>query len=268
MRPPPRLAKANPRFKLKLLEDGRAALNLGCGTRMHRSWNNLDFSPYILLARHPAVSTILRKLGGLSQERYEKLPKVAPDAVYWNLAKGIPFADDTFDIVYHSHVLEHFDREVAPEIIQECFRVLKRNGIIRVVVPDLAILINKYNESVILLQQNKNEASLKHHYQAIFDLFEQMVRREMAGTRRQRKVVRFLENLIRGDTAKTGELHCWMYDSYSLEKLLTEAGFKDIRLETPGTSRIAGWTSFNLDTDADGTIDKPDSLYMEGVKKI
>lgn len=266
LRHSPTLAQPNPRFRLKLLEDGRAALNLGCGTRMHRSWNNLDFSLSILLSRHPAISNILRKLGVLSQERYEKLLRVAPDAIYWNLAKGIPFADDTLDIVYHSHVLEHFDRELAPEILKECFRVLKRNGIIRVVVPNLQILINKYNASVTLLQQNKSEAALEHHYQAIYDLFEQMVRREMAGTQQQRKVVRRLENLVRGDASQTGEIHRWMYDSYSLEKLLAQVGFKDIRVQTPFTSRIAGWTSFNLDTDADGTIDKPDSLYMEGVK--
>ena len=266
MRHSPTPARPNPRFKLKLLADGRAALNLGCGTRMHRSWNNLDFSLYILLSRHPTVANILRKLGVLSQERYDKLPGVAPDAIYWNLSKGIPFEDDTFDIVYQAHVLEHFDKDVAPEILKECFRVLKRNGTLRVVVPDLAILINKYNESVTLLQQNNNEAAQKRHYQAIHDLFEQMVRREMAGTRQQRNVVRCLENLARGDAAKTGELHLWMYDTYSLGTLLTEVGFKDIRQETPGTSRIAGWTSFNLDTEADGAVDRPDSLYMEGVK--
>ena len=31
-------------------------------------------------------------------------------------------------------------------------------------------------------------------------------------------------------------------------------------------SLIPGWTKFNLDTEADGTVYKPDSMYMEAVK--
>jgi hypothetical protein len=31
-------------------------------------------------------------------------------------------------------------------------------------------------------------------------------------------------------------------------------------------SYITNWTSFNLDTEPDGSIYKPDSLYMEAVK--
>jgi|GEM_PF-6941157 len=39
----------NQRFVVKRLPDGRAMLNLGCGTRMHHGFNNLDFSPYVFL---------------------------------------------------------------------------------------------------------------------------------------------------------------------------------------------------------------------------
>jgi ubiquinone/menaquinone biosynthesis C-methylase UbiE len=259
-------AGAKSRFKVKLLADGRAALNLGCGTRMHWSWNNLDSSPYIWLAHHPTIAAMLNKVGVISGERYQRLQKVDPEAVRWHLAKGIPFADNTFDVVYHAHLLEHLEREAAPAFLKECLRVLKKKGIIRIVVPDLEILTNRYHESLNLLKQSQDETAAARHAQAIDDLFEQMVRGETAGARQQRKLVRVIENLVRGDAAKTGELHRWMYDAYSLTRLLTAVGFKDIRAQNAFSSQIAGWTSFNLDTNADGSVNKPESLYLEGVK--
>ena len=34
----------------------------------------------------------------------------------------------------------------------------------------------------------------------------------------------------------------------------------------PRESQIPDWTAFSLDTEPDGTIYKPDSFYMEGVR--
>jgi predicted SAM-dependent methyltransferase len=63
-----------------------------------------------------------------------------------------------------------------------------------------------------------------------------------------------------------GEVHQWMYDRYSLAKLMTDAGFADPRPLTATSSLIAGWTAFNLDTQSDGTVIKPDSMYMEATR--
>jgi predicted SAM-dependent methyltransferase len=61
-----------------------------------------------------------------------------------NLLKGVPFADNSVDVVYHSHVLEHFWDTDGLSFMKECFRVLKPNGIIRVVVPDLEQIVRVY----------------------------------------------------------------------------------------------------------------------------
>ena len=42
-----------------------------------------------------------------------------------NILDRIPFGDDTFDLVYHSHVLEHFTKDDAISVMKECYRVLK-----------------------------------------------------------------------------------------------------------------------------------------------
>jgi len=63
-----------------------------------------------------------------------------------------------------------------------------------------------------------------------------------------------------------GEIHQWMYDQYSLAQLLKQSGFKNPTKRTASESAIEGWLKFNLDTESDGTVYKPDSLYMEAFK--
>ena len=254
------------RFTIKHLEDKRAMLNLGCGTKMNWNWNNLDFSPYARLAHHMNIAKILRKVGAVSEERYQNLLEVDPSIILWDLRKGVPFNDNTFDVVYHSHLLEHIDKENAPVFLKECFRVLKPNGIIRISIPDLQSIIKRYNSAVSRLENSDMEA-LGDHRKSTYELFDQMVRKEITGPEEQRFALRFIERIIRGNAAKVGELHRWMYDKFSLGELLLDVGFKNIQTESPSTSRIKGWTQFNLDTNRDGTIYKLESLFLEGVKK-
>ena len=254
------------RFTIKHLEDKRAMLNLGCGTKMNWNWNNLDFSPYARLVRHMNIAKILRKVGAVSEERYQNLLDVDPHIILWDLRKGIPFNDNTFDVVYHSHLLEHIDEENAPVFLKECFRVLKPNGIIRIAVPDLQSIINRYNSAVSRLE-NGDMKAFSDHRKSTYELFDQMVRKETTGTEEQRFALKFIERIVRGNAAKVGELHRWMYDEYSLGKLLLDIGFENVQTESPTTSRIEGWAQFNLDTNKDGSIYKPESLYIEGIRK-
>jgi hypothetical protein len=69
-----------------------------------------------------------------------------------------------------------------------------------------------------------------------------------------------------GRFRQSGEVHKWMYDRYSLAACLGEAGFVQVRECSAFESGIPGWRDFHLDTEPDGTIYKPDSLYMEAVK--
>jgi ubiquinone/menaquinone biosynthesis C-methylase UbiE len=52
-------------------------------------------------------------------------------------AENLPFEDDTFDIVYSSHVLEHVTNE--DEALREMKRVLKPNGILIIGMPTAAM---------------------------------------------------------------------------------------------------------------------------------
>jgi SAM-dependent methyltransferase len=251
---------------VKTTADGRSMLNLACGTIMHSAWNNLDFSPYARLKRFPVATALARRAGILSVERYQRLQGVCPDVICWDLARGIPFADNTFDAVYHSHFLEHLRKEVAPGFLAECRRVLRSSGVLRVVVPDLYLLASAYVEAALELLKGRSEGKPAHAH-AVEMLFDQMVREDIRGTTEQRTSwQRRLERLIRGDATTGGERHWWMYDQFSLGELLASAGFGGIRRTSAEESSIEGWPAFSLDAERDGTVRKPESLYMEAVK--
>lgn len=249
------------RYPVKRLPDGRTFLNLGSSARTATGWNNVDFSWIVRIGRHRWFCDILYKLGWLSEQRFERVRRLDPDTVLWDLRKGIPYPDGIFDGIYHCHLLEHIDRDDAPKFLRECFRVLKPGGILRIVVPDLEILARHY---LACLDRLPDCSTYKEHSLSVEGMIDQMVVRIPRDRKEHFPVVRFLENLILGDTARNGVLHKWMYDRFSLDRLMREAGFTDILRCEESTSRIEGWTTFHLDTDSDGTTYKPMSLYMEG----
>ena len=63
-----------------------------------------------------------------------------------------------------------------------------------------------------------------------------------------------------------GEIHLWMYDEFSLSRALAECGFRDIKKVTAFVSRVPNWNLEMLDTNSDGSIYKPDSLFIEATK--
>lgn len=49
----------------------------------------------------------------------------------------LPFGEESFDLVFSSHVLEHFTRAEVDSIITEWLRVLKKGGEFRIVIPTI-----------------------------------------------------------------------------------------------------------------------------------
>lgn len=120
-------------------------LNLGCGHRFKPGWFNLDMSPQNeIVIKH-------------------------------DLTQPLPFADNFFDLIYHSHLLEHLAQSQGLALMTECYRVLKPNGVIRVVVPDLEELVRSYLEELekALADDSKAGENLKWLH---LELYDQLVR--------------------------------------------------------------------------------------------
>ncbi len=59
-------------------------------------------------------------------------------------ARKLPFPDNSYDYIIASHFLEHLTADEGITFLQECHRVLKPEGVMRLAVPDAKLLIGKY----------------------------------------------------------------------------------------------------------------------------
>ena len=270
-------------------------INLGCGSRFHPAWVNVDIAP-----RDPAVTAC-------------------------DLSNSFPFSDGSFDVVYHSNVLEHIRREHAPGFMRECRRILKPRGILRVAVPDLEQICRLYLENLQRAVDHQPEAAARYDWMML-EMLDQTVREHSGGgmgeylrqyplpaeefiierigdegreliqalrsqaapadgpapRKRRRLRINFksflrrrAEKRLGQDTAAAlkigrfrlgGEVHQWMYDRFSLARLMTACGFVLPQLMTPRTSQIPGWPGYHLEVGPDGAVHKPDSFIMECLK--
>ncbi len=275
-------------------------LNLGCGDRFHPAWTNVNFS------------------------------STGEDVIAHDLTQGIPFPDASFDLVYHSHLLEHFPKSSAEAFIKECCRVLRPQGVLRVVVPDLEQIARTYLLALEKASSGSHEWAANYEW-ILLEMYDQMVRNrcggemkaylsreripneefilkrcgieakkiiDAIGQKRQqsyhkselrvklkhlfkqidlflteshqpwlRSLSKLYSALRIGYFRQSGEVHQWMYDRYSLSVLLEKCGLEDIVQRTATESYIPNWASFNLDTEPDGSVYKPDSLFIEAIKK-
>ncbi len=245
-------------------------LNLGCGTKVSPQCVNIDWSIYIRVAKNPVFYRIARMV--LTEKRVAALESIRANAmVAHDLTRGIPYPCDSVDAVYHSHVLEHLDRnlpdpghDAALNFVKECRRVLKPGGILRIVVPDLEYSIRCYLGHLEVALTRPEESA--RHDDFIRDFMEQSVRRMAYGTSTQRPLQKATENLFLGDARKRGETHQWGYDRINLPALLENAGFTSVRLVDYQTSAIPNWKSIGLDLDERGAEYKPHSIYAEAIK--
>jgi len=56
---------------------------------------------------------------------------------YMNLAKRLPFEDASIDLIFTEEFIEHIPKAAAAIMLQECARVLKPGGVLRIATPDL-----------------------------------------------------------------------------------------------------------------------------------
>lgn len=239
-------------------------LNLGCGTRTasHPDVLNVDWSLNIRIKNSRLLRLAVAPL--LDARRRSRLNQMAGRLLAHDLSKGIPFESDSIDIVYHSHVLEHLDRPVARQFLAETRRVLKPNGICRIVVPDFEFLCRAYVQHVDRCRCDPQEAAAHEDYVA--GVLEQSVRRDAAAASGRKGLARVVEQVVLGDARRRGETHQWMYDRISLPHILTALGFRNIAVESWTSSRIPGWHEIGLDRNAQGGEYTPDSLYVEAQK--
>jgi ubiquinone/menaquinone biosynthesis C-methylase UbiE len=177
-----------------------------------------------------------------------------------DLRHGIPFATESVDVVYHSHLIEHIDFEHVNQFLQEIRRVLKIGGIQRLVIPDLEHHIFRIQDDI-----RKYEATgiFNGAAQNIYNLFEQSVRKKPAAIMNLRSIVQRLTIGLLGDAQSRGETHQMMYTKAAIHEILIQNGFANIRFVSSELSQIPDWHLMNMDLDPQGTELHKGSVYIE-----
>ena len=62
----------------------------------------------------------------------------------WDLARGIPFPDESVDAVFHEHLMEHLTLSQGHALAVESHRALRRGGVLRIGVPDAGAVVQSY----------------------------------------------------------------------------------------------------------------------------
>jgi SAM-dependent methyltransferase len=117
-------------------------LNLGCAGQVVDGWINVDYALGARLAKIPFLRVLNRKLRLFDLDWDQRI-------YLHDLSKPFPWADNTIDIVYSSHALEYFSRDDGRKFIAECYRVLRKDGILRLVQHDLRYIVVEYIEGRI-----------------------------------------------------------------------------------------------------------------------
>ncbi|MCJ7631164.1 class I SAM-dependent methyltransferase [Candidatus Bathyarchaeota archaeon] len=161
--------------------DGLVKLNIGCFLDcFHYGWENIDSQD---------LSQFALQNGYIFKQV--------------DVTKGIPKPEDSVDILYFSHFIEHLDRPQGVGFLKECFRVLKPNGWLRLAVPDPRILCEAYLKHKIMEYGQVNIGVEKAPDEA-----EALVHLLIAG-------------------------HKTIYDFDSIKKLLEQVGFIEVEQMSP-----------------------------------
>jgi predicted SAM-dependent methyltransferase len=114
-----------------------------------------------------------------------------------------------FDGIFTEHTLEHLSYEEVAQILLECLRILKPDGRIRIIVPDLSLFAENY--------ARRNDTWFREWERLVLEP-------------RGRKMISNLEALS-FVTQEYGHRSSW--DMETMERFLARAGFVDIRMCAP-----------------------------------
>lgn len=177
----------------------------GCGLVAPNEWLNYDASPTLRIQRIPVLGRLLRN----------RLNVAFPEnVVFGDIVKGLPLADESCDVVYCSHVLEHLALEDFKTALRNTYKILRSGGVFYCVVPDLVFYVREYlaaidNTSKLWQQDTASVNLLKETY---------------LGIESQPRDIKALVSGIWGHSH-----HSWMWDEYSLSRELLAHGFKNVK---------------------------------------
>jgi predicted SAM-dependent methyltransferase len=185
--------------------------NIGCGCNVALGWVNVDLEG-------------------------------PPEVLIWDCRRGMPFDNESADLIFAEHFFEHLDPATGTKFLSECERCLRPGGALWIVVPDAGLYLRLY-------QSDWNE----------FVPVRPLIR-ENEGYRD-----RWLDRVYKtkmefiNEVFRQGTPHKYAYDAETLMMSLRDAGFAQVIRQSYGVTVASG-------TPLDTQERRGESLYVEGIK--
>jgi predicted SAM-dependent methyltransferase len=173
---------------LSVLVDGLSTdtpckLHLGCGPNVLEGWINTDVTP------------------------------TTENTYYLDVRSPFPIGDNQVDYIFSEHMIEHLTVLEGMRFIEECYRVLRPGGKVRISTPDLAQILSIYFLHTTSVSRYKSWAIEFNNF----------------------PTVEGVECLLINNF-----MHAWghrfIYDESALRYLFATAGFVEVRRCSIGTS--------------------------------
>jgi SAM-dependent methyltransferase len=191
-------------YAIRLPGEKPLHLHLGCGPKYLSGFVNIDANP---------------------RQRLD---------IWLDVRGGLPFPSNSVDSIYSTHMFEHFYPDELDQLLEECFRVLKPRGGVRVVVPSLRNAIKAYSEA----RQGWFYDSFPRHFDSLGGRFSNFV---------------FCDGQ-----------HRTAFDFDYLKEVLIRAGFHNVQESAEGKSTLYDNTVPPFEPgDTNGF---PHSLFVEAFK--
>lgn len=201
-------------------------LHLGCGSHRPSDWVNVDGSWNARLAKLP----LLRDALGFFRLAPKEILRIPwdPHVFVCDVRKPLPFPSESAEVVYASHLLDCLYLFETKRLLEECFRVLKPGGILRVAVEDVRPILQEYLEERPSARLSEALARLRPADRLMARLLCKSPEPPRGG---------FFYELYRRVT--DFQTRKWAYDADSLKFHFEEAGFVEVSERKFLDSRIA-----------------------------
>tara|TARA_Y100000022_G_scaffold28361_1_gene21895 strand:- start:2106 stop:2975 length:870 start_codon:yes stop_codon:yes gene_type:complete len=123
---------------------------------------------------------------------------------------------NSYDVVFTSHMLEHIPHFRLEKTISEFNRILKEDGILRIVVPDLKKMVNAY------VKKDVNFYKMSRHYTDHLGIGGSFLSKLISPGKNTMAISREMDEIF------GGYAHIYHFDYEMLEILLKKWGFKEI----------------------------------------
>jgi predicted SAM-dependent methyltransferase len=165
-------------------------LQIGCGHKLAEGWLNTDLTP------------------------------LYPGVAFLDASKKFPFKDNSFDFIFSEHTFEHLKFRDSCNMISECYRVLKPNGVLRLAMPHADFLFKLYQDPELSIHKDYTHWAINKFCGDVVHLLSNNYHPE----------VYVINNFYRD----WGHQMIHKYDS--LEKLLQKFNFSNIKRKEVGVS--------------------------------